>query len=379
MAVNISTSFNELLLALYKGPLEEKPWLTFLRLLRTTLNANYSTLLLRPPSQRDSGVVLNAEIASNDAYDSYNERYFAVDPFVNLPHGKAFTLDEIIDESEFFVSDYYTDYMSKVDVFHILGVDLETGSGFSVRLRITRDKTQPNFDSVDKEICEALVEHLENAIELHSRLKSVENERHIYEHAMDELAVGSIILDKHYQIIHSNSYADFLLDAHPEITIKDRRLILANHTEHEKLKSLLEEVHRAHELGEPSVIKGFRYGHIESEYSLGFIIKPMAKPAASANLADPVMVIFLSNPHQPRSPSADILSELFGFTRAESTLALLLVNGLSLAEVADELGISRNTAKSHLSAIFSKTGVSRQPKLVQLILKSVASFGTKSD
>ena len=69
------------------------------------------------------------------------------------------------------------------------------------------------------------------------------------------------------------------------------------------------------------------------------------------------------------------LRQLFEFTPAEAALALLLANGLTLDEASDELGITRNTAKSHLSSIFSKTGVTRQPKLVQLILKSVAPIG----
>jgi len=71
---------------------------------------------------------------------------------------------------------------------------------------------------------------------------------------------------------------------------------------------------------------------------------------------------------------ADVLAELFGFTPAESALALLLSNGLTLDEASEELGVSRNTAKSHLSTVFSKTGITRQTKLIQLILKSVASI-----
>ena len=71
----------------------------------------------------------------------------------------------------------------------------------------------------------------------------------------------------------------------------------------------------------------------------------------------------------------EILGQLFEFTPAEAALALLLANGLTLDEAAEELGVTRNTAKSHLSSVFSKTGVTRQPKLVQLILKSVAPMG----
>ncbi|MFB3078283.1 MAG: helix-turn-helix transcriptional regulator [Lysobacterales bacterium] len=67
--------------------------------------------------------------------------------------------------------------------------------------------------------------------------------------------------------------------------------------------------------------------------------------------------------------------ELFGLTRAEARLAMQLANGATLDEAAEKLHISRNTVKSHLSSVFSKTGVTRQTKLIQLILRSVAPMG----
>ena len=67
-----------------------------------------------------------------------------------------------------------------------------------------------------------------------------------------------------------------------------------------------------------------------------------------------------------------MITRLFGLTPTEASLAMLLANGLTLDEASDELGVSRNTARTHLRAVFSKTGVSRQTGLVSLILRSVA-------
>ena len=67
--------------------------------------------------------------------------------------------------------------------------------------------------------------------------------------------------------------------------------------------------------------------------------------------------------------------ELFRLTQAESNLALQLAQGETLDEACEHLNISRNTGKSHLSSVFSKTGVTRQTRLVQLILGSVAHLG----
>ena len=60
---------------------------------------------------------------------------------------------------------------------------------------------------------------------------------------------------------------------------------------------------------------------------------------------------------------------------AAGCLALALANGQTLQEAAVTLGISLNTARAHLRAIFAETGIDRQTKLVHAILRSVAALG----
>ena len=68
------------------------------------------------------------------------------------------------------------------------------------------------------------------------------------------------------------------------------------------------------------------------------------------------------------------MQRLFHFTQAEARLSLLLVDGLSLDEAAAQMAIRKNTARAHLRAIFSKTGVKRQTTLMRLLVNSVASI-----
>jgi DNA-binding CsgD family transcriptional regulator len=63
----------------------------------------------------------------------------------------------------------------------------------------------------------------------------------------------------------------------------------------------------------------------------------------------------------------DGAAEAFGLTKAETRLAQLLVAGHSLASAAASLGISHNTARTHMKRIYDKTATSRQSQLVQLL------------
>ncbi len=62
-----------------------------------------------------------------------------------------------------------------------------------------------------------------------------------------------------------------------------------------------------------------------------------------------------------------LLRVTYGLTRAEVCLCEALLAGQSLAEAAIALGVSRNTAKTHLARVFDKTGVRSQMALLRLL------------
>jgi DNA-binding CsgD family transcriptional regulator len=59
---------------------------------------------------------------------------------------------------------------------------------------------------------------------------------------------------------------------------------------------------------------------------------------------------------------------VYGLSDAQLRLAREIVGGLALPAAAEKLGISPNTARTHLNRIFEKTGVSNQAALVRCLL-----------
>ena len=81
----------------------------------------------------------------------------------------------------------------------------------------------------------------------------------------------------------------------------------------------------------------------------------------------------VNDPEQPLPVSATRVQQLFGLTTAESMIAARCAAGVEPRDLAQELGISRLTLRTHLRSIFRKTGVKRQVELVILLLRSVAA------
>jgi DNA-binding CsgD family transcriptional regulator len=69
--------------------------------------------------------------------------------------------------------------------------------------------------------------------------------------------------------------------------------------------------------------------------------------------------------------SIDLLQSHFGLTPAEARLALHLVAGETLRSAEAKLGITYETARTHLKNIFGKTGTCRQAELVVVIVTAL--------
>ncbi len=372
---HLSPRMNELLLALSRGPVADPPWEEFLRILGDALTADFVTLILRAPRAGDAGVVINSVVLSPKIFNTYNDNYFALDPFVNLPRGQVFTVDEFLVPEEYYASEYYQMYVKETGIVHLMGADLGDDLGNNARLRLARIAGRDNFSDEDRQLCQLLLPHIQQTIRLHARIARVESERSLFAAAVDQMAVAAFILDQSARIRHSNRAAQKLLDERRWLQQEKGQLKLLNRADNKAFRSRLDEVMRAHLRGEPTFIKALRLSTTGVGSGFGMLLRPLPLVAAPDGSRNPSVAIFISDPSAPRRTPAAVLVELLGLTRAEARLALELADGHTLVEACENLHISRNTGKSHLSSVFSKTGVARQTQLVQLILRSVAPMG----
>lgn len=365
----MNNEFDQLLKLLYQGPLEEPLWGSFLNKLLIVFDCQYATLLLRPPRAGDEGVVLNATVPFENSYHSYRSDYFHQDPFVNLPIGEACILSEVVDKQELLSSSYYKDYLQPTDSEYLLGIDVEDKHGALTRLRLTRGKAANDFSQSDKLALNALVEHLVQAINLYDALAHAQAQVDVYQHAFDCMEVGCILLNEKFQVFSLNSVARKILTDDGFLRVKNKQLYLPKAQQLALVELLKQQIADY----QPNQINGFQVVNQRSPAGMGLLIKTLEK--SSTPDAGPVLAIYFADPARPKLGNSMLLEQLFSFTAAEAKTVLLLSNGLTLDEAAEQLGVRRSTVKTHLASAFAKTGTSRQANLVQLILHSVACLG----
>jgi DNA-binding CsgD family transcriptional regulator/PAS domain-containing protein len=368
--------FDRMIGAIYEGPLESPPWQSALNLLRERLQATHVTLILRPPSPESSGVMINTGATTTEATKSYETHFFAMDPFVRLQEGEVVTAEELIGR-QWLESAVYKEYLKPLDVRHLLGADMYTRDGIECRFRATRGHSAPPFSALDKALLGMLLPHLKRSIQLHARLDSLECERQLFAGTVNRLLLGIVSFSQNGQILEMNQEARRILAEKDGIWLSGNTLSVEGVQEGRELQRMLKQA-LAGPGGEegPGVVQAMSVSRPSGRAKLGVLVRAIPLGPWSESRQRPAVAVFLRDPESSGSqPSQELVRRLFGLTRMEAQLALLLTDGLTLDEAAEQMNVRRNTARTHLRSIFSKTGVTRQTMLVRLLLNSVISLG----
>lgn len=369
-------AFSRLIETIYQGPLESPPWKTFLEALKTHLSASFTVLVLRPAAPERAQIVVIAGPTTVEGMDLYNSRFFELDPFVSLPHDQVVEAGEILGEQRWLDSLFYREYLQPLDIRHIIGVDLSPSQeGEDCRLRVTRSHAQPPFSERDKAFCRLILPHLKRSVQLYSRMDQIDIERKLFATTIDRLQVGTVTLDDKGAILSINSEAQAILDEKDGIRLAGGALKADYAEENALLQKLTAAALSGQAASTPTMTEAIPITRPSGRAKLSVLVRAIPAGEWSDAWNRPKVAIFLRNPEQKAQGSIEVIRRLFDLTHAEAWLALLLANGLTLDEAAEQLNIRRNTARAHLRAIFSKTGVTRQTELVRLVLNSVAPLG----
>jgi len=365
----------ELLLALYRGVREPDGWLDFQRRLSQRLHTINSVLSLRWPEGTRAGLTYtyNGDAAR---LPTGLRAYVAIDPFVNIDEGRAIRLLDLVDPAEFRSSTYYREWLVPIGVEYALGLDVREIGRFHARLRLCRARSAGEFSDADCRLVDSLAPHLRLAVGLYSELDEARSGRELYADAMDSLTLATIVLDEHGRMIHANRLAEGVLGERDGISVSGDRLIFESRDDGRRFRELVSHAVDQFASNRPAVAQAMRVTRPSGRAAYELVVRPSPpEPLADhRRLSARVAVVIGSDLGEgaPAGLSAEAVQQFFGLTPKEAALALRLAAGRSLVESARDQGVSVNTARAHLRAIFAKTGVDRQSRLVGALLKSVA-------
>lgn len=374
-----AATYDLLLGELYDAAIDDHSWSRYLGHVRQLFKANYVTLIIRAPENSDKGLMVVSGDIEGEGSIAYIAYPHSQTPFINCPVNQVFTVTDLMSYSTWVESDYYRVYCLPQKVLHVMGVDIALPTGGVFRFRITRPEGTDDFSSADKLLCHWLTPHMTRALQIHNLMGHKESLNTLYAQTIGRLSIATLVLDEHGVIIESNQIARDMLAADDGLKAVGGRLEANYPGDNKRLYQALRGALAANRHVQPALAEALSIARPSGQVSLGVIIEAVPDQEWDEGQRQPSVIVYVRDALGRSVLSSAMTRQLFGFTPSESGLALELANGFSLEEAANSLGIRRNTARAHLRAIFSKTGVRRQTELVRLILNSVASLGQQSE
>lgn len=364
--------YDRLLALLYDGVRDYGRWQEFVDLFNELCEARDTSIIVISPTFRHSFYVLSSD-RDPGITDDYIERSLQSAAFFNeIPAPVPTTINEMMSEQRFLDSQLYREFFSQIDVRYLLCQDVTRSRQVSVRITSKRSAAQGQFGATQKALFARVVPHLRRAMDMRDEHYHNGFMRTFFESTIDKMDVGYFMLDRHGRILLANSVAEKLIREQVGFGNHDGYLRLADNASGPDMRALVEQMVEARlKGGRGERSQGFRIDTRYGDPVLSVVMKSVFD-IQQIEYGAAILVYVTDCRLDDMRIEAATFREIYGFTRSESRLAVLLTRGESLSEAADHLHVSINTVRTHLRGIYEKLGTNKQYKVTALLNNSAA-------
>lgn len=237
---------------------------------------------------------------------------------------------------------------------------------------IQRSADQPAFNYEELRVFDGFLPHLHRAVGLYTRLMQKRCEPAVERLVLERVNRGIVICDASFQVVFRNAKADEILGRSIGLWVNDEGMLAAQGGERaRRFAILLSSAVEASIAG--NVLDDQVLSLARGRQRITLVVSPLLSSSGPDNSTAHGALVTLHDLSWNAEFREDLLQSLFELTDAEAAVASELLNGQSLADIAQSSGRSRETVKYHLNSIFRKTRTRRQGELVSLLSRAGVS------
>lgn len=357
----------DLLDLIYDTPFDPSLWSEVAAKLEALFSANSSALLVATRS----GSELRHSSVDPDVIADYNERLWQEDVWLerslSRPAGSVMT-GLGLGDYELFSREYLNDILGRSNCRDSLCAMIRNRDGETAMLSLYRGDPSGPYTAIEIERYRQIAPHLGRAYRMGARLGREAAEKALFETILGRLPEAVLLATTSGQLIWANSAAETEIRSGLIIGLQHGKIAVADH---------VRTYPHGHENGFDFSATGGGTVLIQSGQETSVLeFSPLSDLAIDSHLsfvsAAPTSHLVLISLARRREDSASLVSLLmtnFGLTRREAEMSSALATGASVAEIAEKLSITRNTARTHLKSIMAKTDTHRQSELVRLLVQ----------
>jgi DNA-binding CsgD family transcriptional regulator len=233
---------------------------------------------------------------------------------------------------------------------------------------VVRSQARGPYEAWELNQVRPLLPHLRRAVQVNERLSELERTQVALADSLESLRQGVVVINQRGKVFFANRAAREIVARRDGLAITADGLVPSNYADRVRLRSLLDETVQS------SIGAGCSPGGAMA------VARPSSKPAFLVLVAplplelgeghpQGLATVFISDPDAREETAGERARRVYGLSPSEARVAQAFVATGSLALVADQLRISRGTARWHLKRIYSKTGVHRQADLLRRLAR----------
>ncbi len=350
------------------GVRADPPWREFVRLLREKFPAAHANIIFRHPALERNFITESYDEAITALGDPRTQ-YVPEDdpiPYYDMAPFKAYRVDEFLAASEAANHPFIAKFLEPFHMGSVLICRVATQTGMQAWISVARERTR-GFTKAERERMEAVARMFDHALTLFGHIKEIEDQRDAYERLARAKATGLIRVDYRGNVLHMDRNARAWTGEDGVLRVVGGRLAAARDADRGRFRQALANILDAGSDEELITLE------TPDGEDMELLIFRTSDPFEPARTKAPRAIVYMRATGHEQTPSLRRLNVLFGLSRREAMLASLIVQGLTVAEAAGDLGISEQTARTYLRQVFEKTGVTRQAELIRKLQASIAS------
>lgn len=351
---------------LYAAALGEEPWPTALQVLTRFFDG--AGVCVFDVDRRRRKLVKWQDHGLDAGMNDYIVHMNAIDPRMKFsmqrPAGHISWEARFITEREMDRHEFYDWQLRQSGVRYFLGSRMRDEGDLSSMIGLNFTPKHGHPSERDIKTFAIVRNHVRNAWQIWNRRGPQDHELPAF--LSERVPWGIITLDTRGRILAMNGHAANMVAAGDGLCIEHGQLMVWKPAENRALQGLIAAVLEASSV--PAACKGGALPVARRSGLPGYVLQVL--PNIRSRLdggAAPAAIIYVSDPLLRAEPDRLVLASAFDLSPREAELAALLLRGDSLAQAAEHLAMSRNTARNHLQAIFRKTRTNSQPTLIRLL------------
>lgn len=294
--------------------------------------------------------------------DGWSERDPTLPRAIALNHSGFLNDSDLLSDEEIATNEVYCNFYRRYGLGYRAGTIIPVPSGDSIAIIMPRHHDHGPVPRETITLLDGLRPHLARASLAASRL-GFEHAR-AQADALQALGLPGAVLRGRGRVFAANGLFDALMPS----VFQDRaqRVMMTD----ANADALLADALGALRLVDRQIVKSIPVAATIDRVPMVLHVIPV-RGAARDIFTQAVAILLVTPVDRAAVPTAELLQGLFDLTPAEARVARGIGQAQTIDELADVTGVTRETVRSQLKAVLSKTGCARQQELISLLAGKV--------